>query len=153
LTFAERAASVTCPASIVPAGNTSWPRTETACRSAADTRSSTWLLSDPTAVLKSMGSDVPAGSVTSRKGGSAGAPLSADASGAVADVVAGRVSAGTAAGSVADDSAGAPGALGGGASATGGAAAGAAGGGGVAAGDGDAAAAESALCCGSRPEE
>ena len=54
LTRAERAASVTWPTSNVPAGSAWTPSIDTGSRSAALTRSSTWLVSDATVVRRSM---------------------------------------------------------------------------------------------------
>jgi hypothetical protein len=65
LTLPGRSAAVTCPLTTVPAGSTSAPATVTARRRRPVTGCSTRLVSEPTAVSRSTGSTVPAGSVTS----------------------------------------------------------------------------------------
>src|SRR5215204_848259 len=69
LTFPGRCAEVMCPLITAPAGITSTPWDVTARRMRPSTRCSTRLMSDPTAVWRSTGNTVPAGSVTSRYSG------------------------------------------------------------------------------------
>src|SRR5262245_22814742 len=72
-TRAERSAAVTTPVTAVPAGSAWTPPTVTARRRDPRTASSTWLVSDATAVVSSTGNTVPAGRVTSRYSGAGAA--------------------------------------------------------------------------------
>src|SRR5262249_905573 len=92
--------SVTTPPTRDPAGSTVCPPTTTGCARCAVTRSSTRLVSEPTAVSSTTGSVVPAGIVTSRiaslVGGAAEAggravPAAASARVAAAAVVSARL--------------------------------------------------------------